>query len=80
MKNRRISPKGTIVKITYFEKETRLCIKEALREAKKRNKIFCVDSDYDNQLFYVKGSEIVNNSAIATCFPNGVIKNGFVVE
>lgn len=75
-----IYPKGTTVKLSYFGKETRLCIKEALREAKKHNKAFYVDSDYDDQLFYTEYPEDINNSAIATCFPNGVIKNGYVIE
>jgi len=77
---RTICPTGTTVKLTYFDKETRLCIKEALKDAKKQNKVFYVDSDYDNQLFRTEYPEDVNNSAIATCFPNGTIKNGFVTE
>lgn len=77
---RMICPKGTTVKLSYFDKEIRLCIKEAMREAKKYNKAFYVDSDYENQLFYTEYPEDINNSAIATCFPNGIIKKGCVIE
>lgn len=75
-----IVSKGTTVKISYFDKETRLCIKEALKEAKKQNKVFWVDSDYDDQLFYAEFPDDYDRPVIATCFPNGTIKKGFVTE